>query len=901
VTPGRRPPLGHPPPPPLLTRAALRLLLRRDDRRAVANDLHELYARHLARDGEEAARAWLGRQWAHYPRRLLADRLRCAFGRRRPENDPRTAGSRGAGEILGGVAADVRYSIRSLARTPVLTVTVFLTVGIGLGASTLVFSVVDATLVRPLPYPDPDRLVRIYTDAPPNRWPFSLVDYNALDEEQTTFQEVAGYQNLMMTFAGDGAAERLPGKAVTPGYFSVLGVTPEIGRTFVADDGVLGQPRVVVVSHGFWTERLGGDMSVVGRPVRLNGTAFTVVGVLPSRVGPFEAGREFFIAAQWEPPTRKGPFFITALGRLRRGATPDEARTELRAINRRLFPLWRSSYQDERASWDLVDLKTYAAGDRGPSLLLALGAVGLLLLIATTNATNLVVARVASRRRELAVRCALGASRARLLQYHLVEGALLTVGCAGLGLALAASGVGLLRALATGYLPRSGEIALAGSVPWFLAAVTAAAGLLFGTVPALYGARLDADDALRAGGRTATDGAGPRRLRRGLVAAQFAVATPLLVVAGLLALSLTALQRVDLGVGTRRVLTGSVYLPQAPYPDQGAVETFWDQVRVRVAALPGVETVAFGDGRPPAGVENINNFDLEDQPTPPGQNQPVAPFLSVSPAFFDAFGITLDQGRPFDERDARGDAPPVVIVDRAWADRFYPGQAVVGRRLREGGNTTGPWISVVGVVGAVKYVGLDRPDQGTIYAPMAHDQRFRFLVIRTTTDPASVLPAVRQALRSVDPTVPLSDAATIDDLAAEALDVPRSLAWLVGIFAVVALLLSVMGVYGVTAFFVQQRAKDIGIRIALGGEPRRVAGLVVAQGLSVVTLGVLVGLGGAALLARLVEGLLFGVEATDVTTFAGTALALVAVAVAACLVPARRAAAIDPVVALREE
>ena len=624
MTPGRDPAGPRVPQAPLLARLALALLLHRDDRRAVTEDLQELYTRRLARDGEASARAWLHRQWAQYPWRLLADRLPWKGRRSAADVTPPDAGPRGARQTVAAVIDDVRRSFRSLARTPVLATTIVLTVGLGIGAATTVYSVVDATLIRPLPYPAPDRLFRIYTDAPPNRWPFSVVDYNALSAEQTMFQGVAGYQNVTMTFAGGGVAERVPGKVVTWSFFEVLGVSPEIGRMFVERDGLRGSPRAVVVSHGFWTRSLGGDPAAIGRPVQLDGADYTVVGVLPREVGPFEAGREFFAAAQWAPPSRKGPFFITVLGRLRSDVTAEAARAELQAINARIFPLWSTSYQDERASWNLMDLRAFVAGDRGPTLLVALSAVGFVVLIASTNAASLLVARAAERRRELAVRSALGASRGRLLQHQLVESALLALGGAATGLALTFVSVEVLPAAAGDYLPRSREIGLGGSVGWFLGAISTGAGLLFGLVPSLHAIRFRPDDSLRSGGRSATDAAGPRQLRRGLVAAQFAVATPLLVVAGLLSLSLSALQRVDLGLGTRNALTAAVFLPSASYPDSGDVTAFWEVARARVASLPGVETAAFADGRPPRGGQNINNSDLEDDPTPPGRRQPVA-------------------------------------------------------------------------------------------------------------------------------------------------------------------------------------------------------------------------------------------------------------------------------------
>src|SRR5262245_14349929 len=591
---------------------------------------------------------------------------------------------------------DLRICLRNLLRVPLLTATVVFTVGLGIGATTVIFSAVNAALLRPLPYADPGQLVRIYTDTPPNKFPFSVADYLALQAQQTRFEQVAGYQSRAMAFTDGTIAERLRGRTVSWTYFSLLGIRPAIGRDFTDADGRPGNPPAVIVSDGFWRRRLGGRADAIGRPVRLDGSDYTVAGVLPRDVGPLEQNQDFFTAAQWDTPPRKGPFFITALGRLKdRSAAAAE---ELHAINRRIFPLWRVSYQDEKATWSMMPLKTHVTGDVTAIAGLALAAVTLVWLIACTNASNLLIARVTSRRRELAVRAALGASRARVIRHLLVESGLLAIGAALVGIVIAWTGTQLLKNVGAAYFPRTQEIAFDGRVLWLLAMVTAASALLFGLIPALHGTGGPVDDSLRSMGRSATATAGVRRLRRLLVGSQFAIATPLLIVAGLLIASLNGLKRVDLGFDSRNLVSVGIQLPATKYRGPQQVGAFWDELQRRAEQLPGVTNVAFADGRPPNDINNFNNFDREDAPTPPGQSQPVTPWVAVSPEYFRLLGLSLLQGRLLDARDGLPSNVEAVVVDRAWAARFFPNTSAVGRRLKEGGGTPGHWPTAVGGV-----------------------------------------------------------------------------------------------------------------------------------------------------------------------------------------------------------
>jgi putative ABC transport system permease protein len=899
MMPGQRPRRDAPTSLPPLSRWLLRLLVRGPDGRTVINDLSELYERRLARRGKDAAQAWLRRQVAAYPRRLAAEKLRSLVPGHRDKGTV-TSRTRTAAAI-DGLVRDLRHSARSLVRTPVLTVTIALTVGLGIGATSALFSGVNAVLIRPLPYTNPGELVRIFTDSPPNRWPLSVADYLALEEQQTSFRGVAGYDNATVTFNRGDVAERVRGKFVTGDYFSLLGVTPLHGRVFNEADGKPESEPTVVVSHAFSTRHLSGGEAAIGQSIRLDGRTYRVVGVLPPTVGPFEQESDFFAAVEWQPPARKGPFFVTAVARLLPGTSRAVASAELRAINRRIFPVWQDSYQDKASTWGMMDLKEAVVGDVRRTQILVFGAVGLLLLIATNNATNLLLARATQRRRELAVRASLGASRGRLVRYMLAESAMLALAGASVGLCVLFWGTELLRTAGAQFIPRTQEIHVDGTVLLFLGAVTLSSGLLFGLLPSLAGVQLSVQQALRDNGRSTSDAAGPRRLRRVLVASQFAIAAPLLIGAGLLAGSLARLSRVEPGFDTHNILAAGVALPQLDYREPEETRAFWKQAVERIAGLPGVEAVVLGDALPPTSVNMINNFNLEDKPVAPGESEPATPWVAVSTGYFGALGIAVIEGRTFTDLDV-GNAPPVAVVDRAWANRFFPGESAVGKRFVSGGCSTCPLTTVVGVVSDVKYMGLDDPGTGTVYWPMEQGtKRFMNFLMRTGPDPVSLLPAVRQVVRELDPSIPLLDATTIDESLVASLRMPRYMTMLAAAFALAALMLSVIGIYGVVSHHVQQHTRDIGIHIALGGAPNRVLQAVVWRGLRLVLVGVVIGLAGTLYLTRLMSSMLFDIGANDLLTFSSVAVAMLAVALTACLIPARRAASVDPVIALREE
>ncbi len=801
--------------------------------------------------------------------------------------------------LLQDVVQDVRIAMRSLLRAPVLALTVVASVGLGLGATAAIFGAVNAAVLRPLPYADADRLVRIYTDAPPFKFPFSVVDYRAFAEQQTTFERSATYSNRPVSFHNGDSAELLDTRIVSWGFFSVLGITPAAGRDFTEPDGRPGAPLVAIASHAFWQQRLGGRRNAIGSPLRLDGAEYTLVGVLPPSNGPLERRFDLFLIQQFATPLRKGPFFLSVIARLPQGAHPSAATSELRAINRALFPIWQSSYQDDSATWSMEDLKTTLLGDVGTLAGLSLAAVALVWIIACTNASNLLVGRATSRQPDLAVRAALGASRGRILRHLLAESAVLAAASAAVGLGIALGGMRLLRAYAGDYVPRTDEIHLDAATIGFVAVLAVSSALLFGLLPALQAARSVARGAGHSA-RTSTAGLGTRRLRRGLVAAQFAIATPLLIGAVLLVTSLQRLKDVDPGFDTTRVLTGSIRLPATQYRETARARGFWNDLQQELESVPGVASVAFADGLAPNNVSNLNNFDLERRPTPAGQPQPVAAWVAVSPEYLRTLGLTLLEGRFLDERDALQDDELAVVVDRAWARKFFPGRSAVGERLRGGGCTTCPWTTVVGVVSDVKYAGLDRPDDGTVYTSL-DGRTSRFVVLRTAGDPHALAAPLDRSLRRLEPAAPLTDVATMTTLVDDSLERPQALSLLVTAFAAVALVLSAIGIYGAMGYYVQQHLREICIRMALGGSRTDVARLVIVQGMGVVAFGIVIGLGLAFATTRFMSSLLFGVGALDASAYATAGAVLLIVAFVACGVPALRAMRLQPAAVLRGE
>jgi putative ABC transport system permease protein len=858
------------------------------DVHAALDELRELHGHWALELGPDEATRRFRRQVRQYPLRLLIASL-ASLGRHGSWASPRAA----------------LLSARSLARAPGLTAAIVLTVGVGIGGCATVFAVVDTLFLRPLPYPHPDRLVWIYTDSPPNRWPFSVVDLQALTEQQTSFQAVAAYARNARTFLTTEGARRLTTVDPTPGFFDLLGIQLLSGRAATTAEGAPGAAATTLVTVDFASRELGSvhpdGSDALGAAVRLDGELHRVIGILPSSFGPLAADAEVFPTLRLHPPARKGPFFLRVFGRVRDDVAPRQAEAELRAINQRLFPLWADSYQDDRASWGLLDLSTTLRRDAGRLLAILMAAVGMLLLVAAANATSLLLARVTARHRELAVRRALGASRTQVNGHLLVESAILACGGVAVGLVFAWGGIGILPAVAGEYLPRLAEARLSVAVGGFSLALSAACGILFALVPAFHGGGGVAMGAAFPSGGRSSASARDLRLQRLLVVGQISLVVPLLASAGLLLTSFVKLQSTDPGFTPDNLVSMRISPSEEAFPDPAARGQLWSALLERISGHPGVVAVGVANGRPPLENSGTNNFDLEDRPTPTGQSQPSVPWILAEPGYFETLGVPLLAGRGFEDLD-REYSPEVAIVDEAWAERFFPGEEAVGRRFKSGGCTTCDWTTVIGVVGAVPYTGLDGATAGAVYQP--DPLRFSsepFLFVRTRREPEQIVETVRRELLRIEPSTTLTQVETGRSLLEGSLAEPRHLTLLLATFSAVALALAIVGLYGITAHSVQRRRGELAVRMALGGSPSSLLRMVLRQGLALAVTGLGMGL----LLALGMTGglatLLHDVSPRDPRILIGVAALLLLVAAAACLVPGWRALRLDPSVALREE
>jgi putative ABC transport system permease protein len=801
---------------------------------------------------------------------------------------------------LEDLAADLRYSLRALRRNPGFTAAVVLVLGLGLGASTAVFSVVDTVLLSELPYPAADRLVRIYQqNSPTNRWTLSVVDIQAIAEQQKSFEAFGAARWMSAALSGTGTPEQIAVGRVTSGFFRALGVPPAYGRLLEPGDDAPGSPAVVVVSHALAERGLGGGARAVGRAITLDGVSHTVVGVLPPRRDEL-AG---ITAAAWPalqpaPPTRRGPFGLRGYARLRPGVTLDAASRDLAGISERIFPLWAASFQDKTARLTPVPLRTTIVGTADRSVGYFAGAVALVLLIAIANVGTLMLVRTSAREQELSVRAALGAARPRLARLVLSECLSLAflAGLAGLG--IAAASVNLVGAAAPN-LPRLAEIALDARAVAFLAVTAFLSALLVSLSPLAQVIRKASGASLAPDVRRAGTSRSANRTRAVFVIAEFALALPLLLGAGLLLQSFLKLQQVDPGFDPVGVGTVNLGLPNPRYPNDTVRMVFWNQLAQRAAETPGVVAAGLSTTLPPDNGGDVNNFDLVAHPVAAGTSQPVAPWAWVTNGYFTAMGIPLLEGRLFTQADS-ATAPPVVVVSRAWARHYFPGEPVLGQQMIEGGCTTCPRTTVIGVVGDVHYLGLAAPPEG-VYAPLAQTSvRGASLVFRTRGGPAAVFPAIRNAVAALDPTLPFSGVLLVDALDASLAD-PRRWTAILSAFAVVALLLAGLGIFGLMSYVVRQRRREIGVRIALGAQPGTVTRMIVLRGMRYALLGTAIGLGLAAVQTRWLRALLYQVAPGDPLALFGGAGVLLLAGFLASWLPGRRAARIKALEAISSE
>jgi putative ABC transport system permease protein len=806
---------------------------------------------------------------------------------------------------------DIRYAARTLLKKPGFALVVILTLSLGIGVNTAIFSIVNAVLLRPLPYADSERLTLLRaTEADKESNQFSFPDIQDLRERQQSFEELAAIRSGGWTLAGTGDAERIPGARVSAEFFPMLGVEPVVGRVFLPEEDRPGAERVVMLHHNLWQRRFAGDPNIVGQRLMLNGYSHTVVGVLPPEFHffPVEISiAEMYgtLAHEGERLDQRGSRFLAVVGKRKPGVTLAAAQSDVGAVAGRLAEQFPDT--NAKRGVKLVDLHEQVIGNARRALWVLLGAVLFVLLIACANAANLLLAHSAARQREMAVRAALGASRWRVVRQLLTESLLLSVCGGALGVLLAHWTVRAVAALNPKGLPRLTEINLDGRVLLFTGVVVIVTSVIFGLAPAWQAAKIDLSQALKEGGRTGT-GAGGARLRRGLVVAEIALAFVLLVGAGLLIHSFTRLLQVDLGFDPRNVLKLSVSLPPTEYKDDAQKTAFIERALERIKALPGVEAAAAANVTPLTGYAANFPFEIENRPPALPGEQPNAEYRAVSADYFRALGMRVRRGRGFTENDVKRSPQKagVVIINEALAARYWPGEEALGQRLlivkpnldRDGGQ----WREIVGIVGNVRQAGVEAAPLPEMYEPtLSNAAGFYDLVVRSPVAPESLTRAVRAEFRALDPDLPLFTVRTLAEMVQMNLARQRFAAQLLGAFAALALVLAAVGIYGVLAYSVTERTREIGVRLALGAQRADVLRLILREAMRWVLLGGLCGLAVALALSRVLTGLLYGVTASDPLVFAGVAVLLVAVALVACLVPAWRAAQVDPMAALRRE
>jgi len=810
---------------------------------------------------------------------------------------------------MGNLFQDVRYGARVLSKSPGFALVSVLTLALGIGANTAIFSVVSAVLVRPLGYPEAERLVKVWEDesaaglsSQATVAPGNYFDWKAQNQ---TLEGMAASEFRAFNLTGDGEPERVISNGVEANYFSLIGVRPAAGRDFLAEEDAPGGAKSVVLSHGLWQSRYGGDPGVLDKSILLNGEAYRVVGVMP-------AGFEFGGARLWVPLaltteqlSDRNWHNLEVVARLKPGVTAEQADADIDAITARIAAAYPDAAPQMRAA--VVPLRDELIGNARRPLAMLLGAVGLVLLIACANTAGMLLARAAARRREIAVRCALGAGRLRIVRQLLTESLLLGAAGGALGLLFALWSFAFLRQLVPAGMQAATELNLDAPVLLFTLGVSILASLGFGLAPALQASRADLNDALKS--NTARTGfGGQRRLRDAFVVTQVALSLVLLVGAGLLVKTLSKLRGQYAELRPESVLTVRTQLSGGQYKEHARRTDFYERVLSRVRALPGVEAAGYTTAVPLAWKGGMNGLILEGKQPNPGLAWN-AMHRQATPDYFRAIGMTVKEGRAFTDADNET-GMLVAVINETMARLYWPGESVVGKRFKiagpSGNSETHPWLTIVGVVADVRQMGADAPVKSEAYIPQRQAGSFPFhaprdLVVRTSVEPLSLVSAVREAIREADPAQPVSNVRTMDELLGRETAQRRLGATLVLSFAALALLLAALGIYGVLAYFVTQHVPEIGVRLALGARPADILGLVLRRGMTLTLIGLALGLLAAYALTRLMAGLLFGVSATDPLTYAAVALVIAAVALAACLIPARRAMKIDPMEALRYE
>ena len=798
---------------------------------------------------------------------------------------------------------DLNYGLRMLLKNPVFTAVAVIALALGIGANTAIFSVVNGVLLRPLPYAQPEQLAMVWLDNRRQGIRDDITSYpNFLDwrDQNKTFQGMSGIRDHTVNLTGVGEPEELRATAVSPNFFQLMGVNPSQGRGFTSEEEQPGKDKIVVLGHGLWQRRFGADPKILNRTILLNGEQLTVVGIMPPGFQfPNKADLWIPLAPNERLRAARGAFWMPVVGRLKAGVTRAQAQADMNVIASQL-----EQQYSVNAGYgiNVVPLQEQIVGNFRTALLVLLWAVAFVLLIACANLANLLLARGASRQREVAVRIALGATRLRIVRQLLTESVLLSVVGGAVGLLSAWWGVRFLLKLGPSDIPRLDNIHLDARVLFFTFVVSLLTGVFFGFVPALQTSHVDIGGTLKESGRSGSGGPRAQRIRSAFIVAEVALTFILLIGAGLLIRSYWRLQQVNPGFKIDHLLTLDLSLPRSKYRDGAQAVAFYQRLQERLAAIPGVESASATSAILMPKLPNSGGFSIENRPPDPREQQVELPFDSVLPNYFQTMGIQMLRGRAFTSQDAR-DALDVAIVNETFAKRYFPDGDPIGKRFTFGNANNNPrWISIVGVVRDTKRQGLDAPVR--IESWMSHAQTpssSMQVVVRTAVDPQTVAGAVREAVWSLDGDLPIPKMQTMDQVLAESVAQRRLNMLLLGLFATIALVLAAVGIYGVMSYVVSQRTHEIGVRMALGAQVGDVLRLVVGQGMKLALFGAGLGLIATFVLTRLMATLLFGVSVTDPLTFVAIFLLLLLVAFLACWIPARRATRVDPIAALRCE
>jgi putative ABC transport system permease protein len=798
---------------------------------------------------------------------------------------------------MADLLRDMRYAVRQLMKAPGFAVVAVLTLALGVGATSAIFSVVNGVLLQPLPYPDPDALVRVH-EVVPQYGRFSVSPANFLDwrKQNSVFERIAAYSPGTGTLAGTEGPERVLNAAVSWDTFELLKVNPVLGRGFTEEEGQPGEANVIVLSHGAWQRRFGGDPGVLGRTVNLSGAPASIIGVMPASFYFPTRDAEFWVPLTISPANPpRGAHFLGVLARMKPEVSTDQAEAEMKTIAERLAVQYPASNANESA--EVVLLYEQIVGGIRPALMTLFAAVGVVVLIACANVANLLLVRASVREKEIAIRAAIGAGRRRLVLQMLAESLVLSLAGGALGLLLAYLAIPSIQTLSAGSIPRVLDVTIDTRVLAFVFIISVAVGVVFGLAPAWFVTRTTLGEVLKEGGRSSSS-TGGRWLRNGLLILEVALSIVLLVGATLLLRSFAKLTSVDPGFRPEGVLTFRVALPQASYPQPHNRVAFYDNLLTKLEALPQVTTAGMVQTFPMRGGYTLSFAIQGRPPSKPGEG-PSANHRVASPGYFGTLGIPLLRGRLFTDRDSEK-APMVAIIDESFATRHFPNEDPIGRGLDIGNGTDG-FYEIVGVVGNVHHDGLDADPSPTMYVPYRQDIfSSMWLVARTNGDPAQLTSTVRQTVREIDPGLPAFSISPLASVISDSVAQRRFSMLLLGLFALIAVFLAAVGLYGVVAYTVSQRTQEIGVRMAIGAGRSDVLKMVVGGGMKLALFGVAIGIAGALAVARVVAAMLFEVTPFDPTSYLATAAILLAVAALACYVPARRAMRVDPIVALRQ-